>query len=1061
MNLITSALRRPISVIVLVAALVLFGIMAVIRINIDIFPSLDIPTIYVSQPYGGLSPQQMEGFVSTNYQNIYLYISGIKSIETSNIQGLSLLKLSFYSGTNMAQAAAEVTSLTNRAFAEMPPGTPPPIIIRFDASTLPVGQLTLSSPSRTNNELQDLASVWVRPNFSRVPGLSSPPPIGGNVRSIVVKADPALMRSHNISPEQITAAIEDNNHISPAGAINIGSKAYITPSNTVLKNIPDFGNIPVTYNNGATVYVRDVATVEDGADITTGFAYINGKRSIYIPIIKNANASTWSVVKALKAAIPQMQSLLPPDVELKYVFDQSVYVINAVKSLILEGAIGAGLTSLMVLLFLRDPRSALIVVLNIPISIITSTLLLKLCGQTINIMTLGGLALAIGVLVDEATVTIENIHRHQELGKSRARAIADACHEIALPKLLILLSTLAVFAPAFFMTGVPQGMFLPLSMAVGFAMIPAFLLSQTFVPVLANWLLKDKPHNTEASGAATKAPAKEKGFDKFKSAFLRLLEKEIHHSKTVITAYFLITIGLVIAMVTHIGKDILPSAGSAQFQLRLRAPEGSRLETTEATLLKAQQVLYNLVGGKQNVAIISAFAGQQPPSFPTLPIILFTSGPNEILMQVSLAQTFKGNIDDLEEQYRIALHKAMPETTLSYEPIDLTDKIMSQGASTPIEIAVMGPDLSANQQYAQKLEARLKNISFLRDINIKEQLNNPAIRIDIDRDKVKQFGLTMSDVSNSLTEATSSSRYVNKMLWLNEANANSYEVQVEVPQTAIGSVQDLAAIPVRPGSSHPLLGEVANLTEDHVVGEYDRQGATRFLLIGANVYRKDLGSAATAVQQAVKEAGAPPRGVSVEARGLTNLLTQTLDSLQTGLVITVVVLLLMLAANYESFPLSFTVLTSIPAVLAGSMLMLLATGSTLNLQSYMGIIMSVGVSVSNAILLVTNAEEIRKAGADSAKAALEAAALRLRPILMTSISMTVGMIPMATGLGDGAQSAPLGRAVIGGLLFSTITSLLVLPLIFYRVRRKSSVDSVSLDPDDVHSLHYEPIKPTI
>jgi len=1073
MNLISSALRKPISVIVLVSALVLFGIMAVIRINIDIFPSLDIPTIYVSQPYGGLSPQQMEGFVATNYQNIYLYIGGIKSIETSNIQGLSLLKLSFYSGTNMAQAAAEVTSLTNRAFAEMPPGTPPPIIIRFDASTLPVGQLTLSSPKRTNNELQDLASVWVRPNFSRVPGLSSPPPIGGNVRSILIKADPALMRSHNISPEQITAAIEDNNHISPAGSVNIGSKTYITPSNTVLPNIPDFGNIPLVYNNGATIYVKDVATVEDGADITTGFAYINGKRSIYIPVIKNANASTWSVVKALKAAIPQMQSLLPPDVELKYVFDQSVYVIDAVKSLILEGAIGAGLTSLMVLLFLRDPRSALIVVLNIPISILTSTLLLKLCGQTINIMTLGGLALAIGVLVDEATVTIENIHRHQELGKSRARAIADACHEIALPKLLILLSTLAVFAPAFFMTGVPQGMFLPLSMAVGFAMIPAFLLSQTFVPVLANWLLKDKRHSPEKpanlaaegnapASSATKINAPTaKGFDKFKALFTRLLEKSIHHSKTVIVAYFLLTIGLVAAVITHIGKDILPSAGDAQFQLRLRAPEGSRLETTEATLLKAQQVLYNLVGGKQNVAIISAFAGQQPPSFPTLPIILFTAGSNEILMQVSMAKTFKGNVDELEEQYRIALHKAMPEVTMSYEPIDLTDKIMSQGASTPIEIAVMGPDLAANQQYAKKLEARLSSIPFLRDINIKEQLNNPAIRIDIDRDKVKQFGLTMSDVSTSLTEATSSSRYVNKMLWLNAANANSYEVQVEVPQTSIGSVQDLAAIPVKPGSSQPTLGEVANLTEDHVVGEYDRKGATRFLLIGANIYRKDLGSAATAVTAALRSVGTPPRGVSVEPRGESSLLTQTLNSLQTGLIITVVVLLLMLAANYQSFPLSLTVLTSIPAVLAGSMLLLLATGSTLNLQSYMGIIMSVGVSVSNAILLVTNAEEIRKAGADSAKAAIEAAGLRLRPILMTSISMTVGMIPMATGLGDGAQSAPLGRAVIGGLLFSTITSLLVLPLIFYRVRRKSSVDSVSLDPDDAQSLHFEPLKTSI
>ena len=1062
MNLISSALRKPISVIVMVASLLLFGIVAATRINIDIFPELDIPTIYVSQPYGGMSPQQMEGFVATNYQNLYLYIDGIKTIETSNILGLSMLKLSFYSGTNMAQAAAEVTQLTNRAFAEMPPGTPPPIIIRFDASTLPVGQLTLSSPKRSNNELQDLASVWVRPSFSQVPGLSSPPPIGGNARTVVIKVDPALMRAHNITPDQVTAAIRDNNHISPAGTINIGNSSYLTPANTVLPRIPDFGNIPLVYQNGATLYVKDVATVEDGADVTSGFAYINGKRSIYIPIIKNANASTWSVVQALKKAIPHMQSLLPPDVALKYVFDQSVYVIEAVKSLIMEGVIGAVLTSLMVLLFLRDPRSAFIVVVNIPISILTSTLLLKLFGQTINIMTLGGLALAIGILVDESTVTIENIHRHQEMGKSKARAIADACHEIALPKLLILLSTLAVFAPAFFMTGVPQGMFLPLSMAVGFSMIPAFLLSQTLVPVLSNWLLKDGKHAAPAVTLPASQPQEVKrpgAFDRFKERFLGLLQREIKHSRLIIAGYFILTIGLVAYLATHIGKDILPAANDGQFQIRLRAPEGARLETTEATLLQAEQVLYQTVGGRQNVDIISAFAGQQPSSFPTLPIILFTSGPNEILMQVSMNPGYKENVDDLEEQYRVALHKAIPGVGVSYEPINMTDKIMSQGAATPIEIAVKGPDLGASQVYAQKIETALAKVPFLRDIALKEQLDNPAIRVDIDRDKVKQFGLSMSDVSASLTEATSSSRYTEKMLWLDQSNANSYEVQVEVPQTDLGSMDDLAAIPVRPGSARPVLGDVATLTHDHVVGEYDRQGATRFLSIGANIYHRDLGSAASAVAAALQSVGAPPRGISVETRGLTDLLTQTLDSLQMGLIITIVVLLLLLAANYQSFSLALTVVTAVPAVLAGSLLMLLATGSTLNLQSYMGIIMSVGVSVANAILLVTNAEEIRKEQTgDASGAAVKAAALRLRPILMTSISMIVGMIPMASGLGEGAQSAPLGRAVIGGLLASTIASLLVLPLIFYRVQRKAKVHGVSLDPDDHQSLHFEPLK---
>ncbi len=952
----------------------------------------------------------------------------------------------------MAQAAAEVTSLSNRAANEMPPGTPPPFIIRFDASTLPVGQLALSSPKRSVTELEDLANVWVRPGFSRVPGLAAIPPIGGNVRTVLISIDPDLMRSHNITPQQITTAVQDNSHISASGIINIGKTSYLTPVNTVIPRIPDFGSIPLLYQNGATIYLRDVAKVEDGADITTGFAYVNGKKSIYVPIVKTAGASTWSVVQDLKKAIPSMQSLLPEDVQLKFEFDQSVYVINAVDSLIHEGVIGAFLTGLMVLLFLRDPRSVLIVLVNIPISIITSTLLLKAFGQTINIMTLGGLALAIGILVDESTVTVENIHRHMEMGKTKARAVADACHEIALPKLLILLSTLAVFAPAFLMTGVPQGMFLPLSMAVGFSMITAFLLSQTLVPVLSNWVLKDIA-DKKTEGISSKPPG---GFEKFKLRFLHLQGQGSKYNKLIVAGYFLIAIGLTAMAATRIGKTILPAANDGQFQVRIRAPQGSRLETTEATLLQAQDVLYKMVG-KQNVEITSAFLGTQPANFATLPIILFTSSSNEILLQVALKPSYKiKNTDELEERYRKAMHEGMPEVSLSFEPIDLTDKIMSQGAATPIEVAIMGKDLEQSEIYAQKVIRAMRGISYLRDIGLKEQLKNPAILINIDREKVKQLGLSMTEVSNSLTSVTSSSRYIQKMLWMDESNATSYDVQVEVPQNELSSMEDLAAIPLKQNSPRPVLGDVATLTRDHVISEYDRRGATRFLSVGANLYGKDLGSAAVAVNKALKEIDAPPRGISVETRGEVGLLTQTLGSLQTGLLITFVVLLLMLAANYQSFPLSFTVLTTIPAVLAGSLLMLLVCGSTLNLESYMGIIMSVGVSVSNAILLVTNAEEIRKAGSDSIQAGIQAAGLRLRPILMTSISMVFGMIPMASGLGEsGGQTAPLGQAVIGGLLASTVASLLVLPTIFSLVQRKRTVHSVSLDPDDNHSLHFD------
>ena len=500
MGLIRSALRKPISILVIVMGLFFFGINAVRNIKIDIFPDLNLPVIYISHPYGGFTPTQMEAFFAKNYVGLLLYVSGVKSIETRNIQGLTLIKLTFYEGTNMAQAAAEVTAFTNRAQAIFPAGSQPPFILRFDASTLPIGQLVLSSPTRSNNELMDLANVYVRASFTSIPGLVSPAPFGGNIRTVVIKVDPELLRSHNLTPDQIVEALRVNNQATPAGNVRIGDYNYFTPSNTIIKNIKDFGDIPLFKGGVQNVYLRDVATIEDGADITSGYALVNGKRSIYLPITKSADASTWEVVQNLKKALPRFQSLLPEDVKLSYEFDQSVYVINAVKSLITEGAIGAILTGLMVLLFLGDRRGALIVILTIPTSIISGVLFLYLFGQTINIMTLSGLALAIGILVDESTVTIENIHQHLAMGKPKALAIWDACKEIAFPKLLILLCILAVFAPAFTMTGIPGALFLPLAMAIAFSMITSYFLAQTFVPIMANWLMKGHQHKSSEDG---------------------------------------------------------------------------------------------------------------------------------------------------------------------------------------------------------------------------------------------------------------------------------------------------------------------------------------------------------------------------------------------------------------------------------------------------------------------------------------------------------------------------------------------------------------------------------
>jgi multidrug efflux pump subunit AcrB len=1077
MGLIKGALQRPITILVIVAGLFFFGINATRSIKIDIFPDLNLPVIYISHPYGGYTPDQMEAYFGKQYVNLLLYVSGVKSIETKNITGLTLIKLTFYEGTNMAQAASEVTAYTNRAQATFPPGSQPPFILRFDASTLPVGQLVLSSPTRTNNELLDLANIYIRSSFTSIPGLVAPAPFGGNTRTIVIKVDPQLLRSHNLTADQIVTALRDNNQNTPAGNVRIGDYNYLTPTNTTIKAIKDFGNIPLYRNGIQTVFLHDVASIEDGADITTSYALVNGKRSVYLPITKSADASTWEVVQNLKKAIPRFQALLPEDVKLSYVFDQSVYVINSVKSLAEEGAIGAVLTGLMVLLFLGDRRGALIVILTIPTSIISGIFFLSLFHQTINIMTLSGLSLAIGILVDESTVTIENIHQHFDMGKPKALAIWDACKEIAFPKLLILFCILAVFAPAFTMKGIPGALFLPLALAIGFSMITSYLLAQTFVPVMANWVMKneheDKSHadgfaledegdqweqKELALKNATGGGGKKLGkFDKFRLRFLRWIDIMMPNRKWIVIVYAIAACALAFLLFNIIGRDVLPKVNSGTFQVRLRAPDGTRMERTETITIEAMHVLADIVGRK-NIEVTSAFVGQHPGQFSTSPIYLFMAGPQEAVLQVNLREDYKVNLDDLKERFRHEMKKKLPGIQLSFEPIELTDKILSQGSPTPIEVAISSKNKAQNVQFAFKVLDKLKQISYLRDVQIGQSFKYPAININIDRVKAAQLGVSINDVSRSLTASTSSSRYTEKNVWLDPKVGLSYAVQVEVPEYQMASLNDIREIPVLSDRPRPVLSDLADVTPTTTYGEDDDIGAIPTLSVTANLNHKDLGTATDDVKKAIESLGKLPRGLSVETKGLSQTLTDTLDSLQTGLLVAIIVIFLMLAANFQSFKMSFVVLSTVPAVLFGSLMLVKLTGATLNLQSYMGMIMSVGVSISNAVLLITNAEELRKHNGDALKSAREAAALRLRPILMTSLAMIVGMIPMASGLGEGGdQTSPLGRAVIGGLLASTFAALLILPLVFAWVQGNATTDSVSLDPEDKESKFYVPL----
>ena len=1069
MSMVTSALKRPITVVVITMSLLIFAVISAINIPIDIFPKLNLPTIYVIESYGGMSPQQMEGFFATGLQNQFLYVDGVKNISSKSIQGLTIIKISFYESTDMAEASAEVALQVNRAQSFFPPGALPPQVIRYDASSLPVGELVLDSKTENLKDIYDLAATRIRPMFSTIPGLSAPPPFGSNARSIILSIDPDKLRSFNLTPDEVVDALAKYNVMAPSGNLRIGGTMYLTTMNTLVNNSQNFGNIPVLTKNGVPIYIKDIARVTDAADVTVDYALVNGKRSVYIPVIKTASASTWTVVQDLKAKLPEMQNLLPDDVKISYEFDQSVAVVNSVKSLMTEGGLGAILTGLMVLLFLRDWRSSLIVVITIPVSILIGVLLLSLFGQTINIMTLSGLALAIGILVDQATVTIENIHQHLEMGKNKRLAIYDACEEISFPLLLILLCILAVFAPSFMMNGVPKAMFLPLSMSIGLTMIVSYILAQTLVPILSNWMIKAERYQVYHHGqvhahAGENMDSNEEGqvnmhrqeeidhpednnfFEKVKSHFINILGWLMPNKKLIIPIYLVLVIGLAAVGFVVIGKDMMPKLNNGQFQVRLDEPEGTRLEVTEDKFKQVLQIINKTVNG--HVKITSGYIGLVPSSFGSSNLYVFNTGTHEAVLQVNLDEDYHINMDDLKDALRKNIAAAIPEMTISFEPIDMTEKIMSQGANTPIEVQVAGKDMQQIEGYGDKVLAGLKRIPYLRDVQINQPLDYPVIGITLDRLKVSQLGLNISDIARSVTESTSSSRFTLKNLWLDQNNSYTYQVQAEIPEYVMNSMDELKEIPLVKGQSSPTLADVATFKLSTAPGEYDRTGPRRFITISANIYKKDLGTATSAVQKVVKSLGTPPKGLVATIGGMSDLLTDTLTSLQNGLMFAVLVIFLLLAANYQSFKLSLTVLVTIPAVILGSITALLITGSTLNLQSYMGMIMSTGVSVANAILIVTNGESLRLEFKDATRAAVTAASIRLRPILMTSFAMMAGMIPMASGLGEaGEQSAPLGRAVIGGLFASTVAALFILPLLFAWIQEKTTYDEPSLMPE--------------
>lgn len=1055
MNWVQTALRRPLSLIVLIIAVSLGGILALQRMSRDIFPPLGIPTIYVAQPYGGMDPAQMEGYLTYRYEYHFLYISGIEHVESKSIQGASIMKLQFHPGTDMSQAMSETVAQVNRARAFMPPGTVAPFIMRFDAGSVAVGYLVFSTddPNITLNQMQDQALNRVRPAFATLPGVSAPPPFGGSSRAITVNVNPERMRAYGLSPDDIVKALAQGNTISPSGNINLDGKYPIVPVNAIVTDVKDLEGVPLKRTAKGAVFVRDVATVTDAADVTTAYALADGKRSVYLPVTKRSDASTLDVVNLVKKNVPEFQKLLPEGIKVSYSFDQSPVVNRSIKDLLKEGGLGAILTGIMVLLFLRDWRSAFIVVINIPLSLLAAAFALWVSGENIHLMTLGGMALAVGILVDEATVAVENIHAHIARGNPLARAAYDGTRETALPRLLAMLCILAVFIPAFFMVGAARALFVPMALSVGFSMVASFILSSTLVPILSVWLLRG--HASEVHDASF--------IGRLQKGYHGVLQSVLGLRLPLALVYLVVAVLAVWFIGGRLGTEIFPKTDTGQFALRFRAPSGTQVGITETIAKKILGTIAREAGGADKVEISIGMVGVHNSSFPVNLVHLWNGGPEEGWLAIQLKREANKPVEEFKEHLRDVLAKELPDVRLSFEPQDIVTRVMSFGSSTPIEVAVNAPSLAIGKGYADQLVERLGKLPFLRDVQIAQTLDFPTVDVHIDRERAGLLGVKVDDVARSLVAATTSSRFTVANFWADPKTGISYNLQVQIPEERTQSIEDLKNVPISSDNGGTvLLRNLADLKQGTAVGTYERYNMARIVSVTANIYGTDLGTATREIRKVLTELNIAGDGkTKVDMRGQVVPLQQLQEGFRTGLIIAVVVIFLMLAANFESFKLACVVVSTVPAVLAGVALILWVTGTTLNIQSAMGAIMAVGVAVANAILLVTFAECTRLECGDAAKAAGEAARSRLRPILMTSCAMIAGMLPLALGLGEGGdQTAPLGRAVVGGLAMATLATLFVLPAFFVLLRGKSATTSGSLDPDDPASSHFQQVQKT-
>jgi multidrug efflux pump subunit AcrB len=1048
MWIVQVALRRPYTFVVLALLIALFGLRAAMQTPTDIFPNINIPVISVVWTYTGLPPNDMSGRIIYYYERtITAQVSDIEHIESQSLAGYGVVKIFFQKGVNISSAMAQVTAASQTVLKYLPAGITPPYVLSYNASSVPILQLALSSKALSQMQLFDDGQNFIRPQLATVAGAAIPSPYGGQVRDVQIDLDQQAMQAHGISADDVVNAVSVQNLILPAGDEKIGKFDWNVALNASPVLLDRINDLPVKEVNGATIYLHDVGYVHDGAPPQTNLVRVNGVHAVLMTILKAGTASTLDIISGVKALLPRVQAGLPSSLELHSVSDQSVFVKAAVIGVIREAVLAAALVGVMILLFLGSWRSTVIILLEIPLAILFSLTALSWLGETINVMTLGGLALAVGILVDDGTVTIENINYHLELGKRVEPAILDGAQQIVIPAFVTLLCLAIVFIPMFQLGGVAGYLFRPMAEAVVFALLGSFTLSRTLVPTLANFLMREQAaHAPAVHGGASRNPLKrfqiafETRFSRVRERYRTLLVMALDAPKGFMLG-FLVCVVLSFALMPFLGRNFFPAVDSGQILMHVRAQPGTRIEETARLFDLVERTVRQVIPPNQLLNITDniglPFSGINMAYQNT-----GTIGPADGDMLISLSESH-GPTADYVRRLRTVLPQRFAGTTFSFLPADIVSQILNFGLPAPIDLQVIGNDQRANYAYATELLKRIRTVPGIADLRIQQVENYPQLNVNVDRTLAGEVGLTQRDVANSLLVTLSGSGQVKPNFWLNGKNGVSYPIIAQMPQYRIDSMSDLANIPVSSGPSGPLqyLGGLARIEpgpSPGVVSHYNVQPVMD--LYGATQGR-DLGAVAHDIERIVAQTRAEvPRGSFVALRGQVQTMTSAYSQLYVGLLGAIVLVYLIIVVNFQSWTDPFIIITALPAALAGIVWMLFVTGTTLSVPALTGAIMCMGIATANSILLVSFAREGMARGLDATSAALEAGFTRFRPVLMTALAMIIGMIPMALAMGEGGeQNAPLGRAVIGGLAVATVATLFFVPTVFSVLHRTHAV----------------------